>query len=383
MILHLVPDEKVVPRAIEQFEKVSPNNNFFICFKNKNLLARFVKESHNVVYEHNYQFKDCNLSSITLVCIHFLDGPKLKFYYKHKLNRKTTLVILWGADVFNSYLLNRGFDIYSDNNSYLLDHVRYHTEGVPKVLKPIVKISKIFRAYIQDKKERQVDELKGKFFTNDVDYMNASVGQYKLLSRTVQMNRLKGFVEYTYYPIEVILGELKGLWCYGNNIMIGNSASFTNNHEYVYEYISNLDLRNFTVTIPMNYGGNILYNEIISSKFEHMSGCSIVKEFLPLNEYNKLMLKTSTFIYGNFRGEATGNILIALYLGGKVYMSRKSPLYEDLLGKGFVIFELETIQNTFNDTLSNIDKINNRQIALTNYSAEKNEEYVRIICNLS
>ena len=39
-----------------------------------------------------------------------------------------------------------------------------------------------------------------------------------------------------------------------------------------------------------------------------------MENFLPLKEYNNLMLSFGIAIYGNFRPEAVGNILISIYL---------------------------------------------------------------------
>lgn len=383
MILHLVPDEKVVPRAIEQFEQANPNKNIFICFKNKKTQGKFVNESNKVFYNHSFRANEIKFHQVRLVCIHFLDEIKLSYYYKHGLNNKTTLLIPWGADLYNTFLYNRGFKIYSENNSFFLSDVKYHTLGMPLLVKPFVKFAKIMREYVQNYKKKKADRIIENFLTNDLDYLMASESFRNRLSNHVKMKKLRGLVRYTYYPIETTLGELDGLWCKGNNIMIGNSASFTNNHEYIYEYIHNLDLSNNTITLPMNYGGNEAYIGIVRDKFVSLPKCSILEDFLPLKEYNKLMLKTSTFVYGHFRGEAMGNILIALYLGGKVYMSKNSPSYNNLQRMGFIIFKLEEIQETFNYRLSDDEKINNRAIAIANYSTEKNKENIRIICHLS
>ena len=41
----------------------------------------------------------------------------------------------------------------------------------------------------------------------------------------------------------------------GNSIMIGNSASGTNNHEYVMRILSKLDIGSRRVIVPLSYSG--------------------------------------------------------------------------------------------------------------------------------
>ena len=53
----------------------------------------------------------------------------------------------------------------------------------------------------------------------------------------------KPWKDFFYYPLDIILGkELMNSEVCGNSIMIGNSASGTNNHEYVMRILSKLDI---------------------------------------------------------------------------------------------------------------------------------------------
>ena len=108
-----------------------------------------------------------------------------------------------------------------------------------------------------------------------------------------------------------------------------------------------------------------------------------ILDFLPLNEYNELMVNCSTFLFANFRQEAWGNILIALYLGGKVYLSRRSPLKTVCENLGFKIFVIEDIERTFHIPLSVEDKVRNRMIAKDNYSSKNNAHNILLISSLS
>ena len=87
-------------------------------------------------------------------------------------------------------------------------------------------------------------------------------------------------------------------------------------------------------------------------------------------------------MYGNFRKEGWGNILVGLYLGGKVYLSEKSVLSKTLKNAGYKFFITEHINETFNINLTEEEKKCNRRIAMETCSREQNIKNIEYICSL-
>lgn len=382
MILHLVHDEKVVPMAIAQFESICPGQNLFVCCTHGKVGQRFVYEADNVILSNSNRINLIDFNSISKVCIHYLDVYKLKFIYNHHLESRIIVLFIWGGDIYNLYLARRGFQLFSENNSCRRADVLYDDSNLYRKIKWSGTLAKPILEFIKKFITIADDRLKTRFFEDDLEYCVCEKTVISLLKECVTFHRLKEVLMFCYYPIEDVLGLLTDKWCNGNNIMVGNSANFTNNHEYALNYLKDINLSSHTVTVPLSYGGNRAYIDIVSQKFARLPNCKILTKFLPLNDYNKLMLNTSTFVYGNFRSEAWGNILIALYLGAKVYLPRRSPLIEEAMGFGFKIYELETIKDTFKQELTQKDKELNRKVAIDNFSREKNREYIQKICNL-
>lgn len=166
-------------------------------------------------------------------------------------------------------------------------------------------------------------------------------------------------------------------------MIIGHNAGASCNHEYILDFIKDVDFNQRMIILPMNYGIHPSYSKIIECKYNDVfSNVQYLNNFLPLNEYNSIMLSASTFIYGNFRQEAWGNILVALYLGGKVYLSINSPLRIWCENLGFIFFILEDIAKTYNISLTDEDKKHNRKIAFENFSRKQNEDNIKRICIL-
>ena len=127
------------------------------------------------------------------------------------------------------------------------------------------------------------------------------------------------------------------------------------------------------IFVPLSYG-NMNYANYISKVGEQYFGrkFNAIRDFMPLEEYNKFLLSADVFIYGNWRQEAVGNILIALFIGGKVFLDEKNPLLKFYKDKGLVIFGLNelTVGSIINQLSSN-EIANNRKKLNNIYSKER------------
>ena len=370
MILHLLTDEKVCPRAIRLFEECNAHGNIFVVFNGIKKEWSFVSKADNIISCHSSEVKSLDWKSIDKVLIHYLDPQKMNFVLSHPLKDKTIIWMMWGGDIYNKYLYKLGFKLYASGNSSLnIDEFKNKSFKRLRKLKQILLSPYYF--YLQKW-----------FMKNKIDYIVTSDTELDLIKKYVVFKRLKSNLQFSYYPIEDVLGRLKDCHAKGNKIIIGNSCSFSNNHEYVLEQIKKINLSSFEIVVPLNYGVNVEYKDIVAKKYRATLNATILEEFLPLDEYNRLMSQAVTCIYGNFRQEAWGNILIGLYLGSKIYLSGQNPLLEQCRRYGFVVFELEDIQRTFANILSDDDKEHNRMLALSLFSSKKNKEYIQAICKL-
>ena len=382
MVLHLVPDEKVVPRTINLFEKYNPGGNIFVVFSNGSKKLKFVQESESVFLDSSKAAKQLKAESIDVVIFHFLNNAKLRFFYKHKLHDKITYWIVWGGDLYRVLYARGKYKIYSDENSFLKIPTDYSQNLIYKRLKWNKPFARFCTKTIMSVVAWYTEKYQHRFFHNYLDYVYNTRRGIELIKDGQRFKRFKGNLDFCYYPIEDTLGDLAGKWCEGNNIMIGNSANASNNHEYVLKYLQKLDTSNYSITVPLSYGGNDEYISIIKEKYNKLPNAKCLMDFLPIEKYNEVLLSSTIGIYGQFRGEAWGNILTSLYLGSKIYLSKYNPMYTNCQDLGFWVFELEEIGNTFNLPFTQEEKDHNRKVALEKFSREKNAEYIRKICSL-
>ena len=345
MQLHLFDDEKVVNRAIELFEKALPNQNIYICFIDD--AVQFINATDNLYfYKEGKSFQKENLKDVDKIIIHFLSYRKILFINTYLPQSIPCYWNIWGGDLYNTILEYMGCPIYYEPKFL---GPKFFIRKALSHLKIYSSIQKYILNFIKDRIT---------YFVTNADYNIAKqyIGNY------ITGVQVTGF---RYYPIDVILGKLADKSVKGNVLLLGNSASFTNNHSYAFKYLSDLDLNNKKIVAPLSYGGSLKYINHIIKQGDRKWGQSFVplQDFLPLDEYNQLMTTAEICIFSSWRQEAFGNIVIALYLGSKVFLSERSSLISYFKSIGVVVYTLEEIKQADIDfPLSDEIKNSNRKI---------------------
>lgn len=372
-IIHIVSDEKVVDRTIDYFETTYPGRNTFILLvPYENYSCKYVKKLDKVEVvsirskQVKYWYERCTCYEHML--IHMLD--KLKIQFVKNINHPNITWIIWGADLYDDLLVPRGYQLYYDSQLPLKAHL----------------ISKLrqnfgFIANILDKRRLSCRIKTIKKIKN----VAAIEADYQLLMEYYPEFRHLRRKDFFYYPIDEILGrEMIDKYCHGSNIMLGNSSSPNGNHLFALQILKNIKCED-KIIIPLSYG-NINYRQYLIGKCRQMDTLNIqpIFDYMSLKEYNKILLKCENFIYANLRQEAVGNILIALYLGGKIFLDRRNPLYNYFKDLGLTVFSLEDVTiERLTSKLSYEDGQRNRKIIISRYNHRALIETIRDNFSLS
>lgn len=360
-------DEKVISRSISDFDKVLPGKNkYLIIIPSKAYKCKYVHVTNSNVLYTIYGSKEmeefvgevCRYDNII---IHCLTKINTKFVISHPYNNYTWIV--WGGDLYSGLLTSKGYQLYA----YPKDVIKQRKKVFWKE-RYLYPLMSLYHRWLVHQREMCVSKIRN-VCTGDCDY--------QLLLDYFKGRRIFERKHYFYYPIEEILSpDILNQSVTGNNIMVGNSASFTNNHREVFEYLSRLDLKNRKVVVPISYGANKDYvmecgNNLLKDSFYPMT------EFLPLQEYNNILLNASTVIFGNYRQEAFGNIIPSLYLGATLFFSPKNPLFRDLRNQGYIVFSINDLNDKLHYKLSEKEVNTNRRLIKTNYSQEVLYKYIK------
>lgn len=365
MRLHIVPDEKVINRSIELFEEVFPDENTFIVLVCKGLRSpKYVKKDFGNVLFLEYDTKLFwnavgDINRYQSIIIHFLSGDSVNFL--NRIKHHNIYWIAWGADLYSGLLEERGYKLYESVDILW----RISKWKIPYFIYKLV--YKIRRKINTDK--MLTGAKKVHYFVPDSMYDEYPL----LLSYYPELAHLE-YRDFFYYPIDDILGEdLINTTSIGRSVIIGNSSSPTGNHLSVISYLRNFSLGDKDIIVPLSYG-NKSYAALVEQEGMYAFGKNfkVVKNFLLLDDYNQLLLSANIFIYGNWRQEAVGNILIALYLGGKVFLDKRNPLLNFYKSLGLTLFDIEELSDEhLNSKLSSETINDNRKILKQFYSKER------------
>ncbi len=358
MVLHLVNDEKIIGRTIQLFEAAAPGQNLFVVFANR---------GGEVLQSGAYPMA-CDAADFSVrrrglvfsaIVVHGMCRAKIRFL-KYSIEESIPAYwIIWGADLYNTLLAPKGFELFSPENGKRIKHA-----------------NAIVRTLSQWKKRWQAERIV-RFVCQRINYLVTDItdNDYdQFVDYYPQIGQIP-HKKFFYYPIDEILGpELLQATVSGQDILVGNSNSLTNNHAYAFRYLSALDLGSRRIVVPLSYNGTSDYRKSVLREGVLQFGeqfCPLT-DFLPLATYNEWMQRASVAIYGAWRQEAIGNIIIALYLGARVFIAARNPVYTWAVSKGLIVYKLETITQQQLDTpLTPAEKEHNRNILLNSYNRER------------
>lgn len=325
--LHILLDEKVVNSFISMMEETFPDESTYLILAKEGKPKR-VSLRENVISfdEDSKRLKHflSNVSGYKHVCLHSMSGRKLYTYIHHP----SISWVIWGADLYGPLLQFKGYEIYYDKAQQYIVRAGRMPVWAYKLLTTIRDYNKARR------QEKMINRLKYFITDNGCDegVFNHYFGEKNIT--------FPGTINY--YPIENLIDSSKQHEvCTGNAIWVGNSADPNGNHVWVFEKLEQFS-DDIKILSPISYG------DVRFMKYIDKEGCRILgnkfsplKDFLPVNEYYSKFLQANAFIFGHFRQCAVGNILMAFYFGGKVFLSNRNPLLKTYRQGGFSVYSIE------------------------------------------
>ncbi len=367
MIVHLFEDQKFVDITIENFESASSagTNKYIVFSNNENL--RYVSRTQDVVmfpdssYKVNLDlvYKDCQL-----LVIHFLTPLKL-FILKNKPPHIKVIWSVWGSDMYDHI-----------NNQNIFEPLTNTIRE--KSLVQLLKKSYLFNFYhlLKYRVKPLSKELKLLQLVNYV--ITVLPNEYAIVKKEFKLNA--EYLDYNYGINN--FDEFKNITL-GDSVLIGNSATSSNNHLDVFEIIRNTNRK---ILVPLSYGAydyNAYKATIISEgRRNFKDNFYPIEQFMPLEDYRALMASCNTVIMYHIRQQALANIFMSLYQGMRVFLNSKSPTYSFLKAEGVIIFDLKKDYKLIGKALTKEEQQINKNIVLSLRSRKVIIEKTKGIINL-
>lgn len=374
-LIHFIPDEKVTRHFIQMLESVYPNESVYIVYGDKES-SNIITLGTNVQY---YKIQSVALKKTILNISHFeavfLHGLSTAPVFQN-ISHNNIVWFVWGADLYEQMICQKGYIIYKNYKEQITIRAKHSPIGnIPVFLyKILIGVRDRIHLYRSEK------------LLKKIRYISSLDCDFYLLKKYYPEYKFRQYYSCFYYPIELQIGsENLDKECHGLNIWVGNSPALNGNHSSVFHQIKDFS-KKISVYSPISYGEERLMkhvenlgNSIIGDNFIPL------KTFLPSEQYFKLFLDVNAFIFGHLRQCAVGNIMMALYFGGKCFLYKKNPLFQQLKSYGFVIFSIEDDLNEMatQTKLNENDRSNNRHIVnkICGVAAIKEQMYIAFSTN--
>lgn len=215
-----------------------------------------------------------------------------------------------------------------------------------------------------------------------VDYlMEESPEVCDYVKKFIHNDKLQ-FLSYSYYSLEDVIGaDLYNKTVHGDALMVDNSAILEGNHIEAFIFIKKNKLdKNRRVIVPLSYGEAWVRKYVMKiGRFLFGSRFVPLLSFLPITEYNRIICSCSTVVMNHRRPHALGNILVALWVGCRVYVSKYNSQTKFLKGLGLHIYTIEDdmVESEYKySPLSYSEILENRNILIAVYGRGTIENYI-------
>lgn len=259
-ILHLINDEKFPDYAISSFEEAHPKGNDYLCIGEKESLEHLKSDLVEQLPRKSVLTTDFikRLRSYEAIVFHSFASPYYHLIALLAPLRTKKLWIGWGYDYYDlickkEELLKPDTLALSRANTPVVVHaniLQVAKRGIKKPIIPLIRRQGIKR----------------------IDYFSPVIFEdYKLVTSRNPWIKAK-YVAWN-YGVTGKMNWQEGLT--GDNILIGNSASYTNNHIEIFKTQAECDLADRKVICPLNYG-DMQYAEPLLSKI------SVINKLFPV-----------------------------------------------------------------------------------------------------
>ncbi|QIZ59038.1 TDP-N-acetylfucosamine:lipid II N-acetylfucosaminyltransferase family protein [Acinetobacter indicus] len=333
-LLHIITDEKFPDAAYEQFEEILPGASTYLLPGRKSPIV-YLKKIKPVRVSH-FSFLNPffiqSLNNYDAIILHSMTPFTLELIAR----ANSKVIFVW---------IGLGYDYYDLIYPNPYDMLEEETAKIVKKTIPSFETPKsssflksILKSLIYSNQKNKIEVIqKVKIFCpvlpEEGEIIEEKIG--KLKPKIVQWN----------YASHVSLFNYNLDKCTSNNILVGNSATPTNNHYEIFKELSKLKLsKNTKVIVPLSYGDSKYREEVIKAGYNLLGHhFNPVTKFLEINEYIKIVKSCSIIIMNHIRQQGVGNITIGLYMGAKIFLNEKNPLYKNYINKGFTIYSTETL----------------------------------------
>ena len=366
-ILHICERSTFLENIISNFEIVFPGRNVYLVnsdpkiqFNHKGNFNE-ASESVKLVQYGTSGYGETLNEAIQESCL--LIFHNFGHRYKHKIARQLKgkihqHAILWGWEIYNDTKL-----ISKSYKARTLAYYRSRKVSIRQKLKDLSQLIIPNQNIVRLNNVTSVSTI----LKSEYDFLNSN---YKISLP---------YFAYNYSKIAATFND-KSSPIQGKNIAIGNSATYANNHLDLLGLIDTKQLaEDCKVYVPLSYGDDDNYKKLVIQEYKKEIGSKLVvlDTFLPMNEYNSIMLSCGFVIMNHIRQQAMGNIYLSLWNGAKVFLDESSFAFKNLKSDGLKVYKISEFNKEYSSFENPQIITRNREIILATRGQDVSLEHIR------
>lgn len=344
MILHIADDEKFLDHSISVFETVHAGKNIYLVNSNKPLVH--VKSKHeNIICHENGSVEYSKLikdhRNIEAVIFHDLIHD-YKWNLIHKFSKNTHIHwMCYGSELYNI--------------PYLRDDL--YLPMTKKIVKKNNEVS--IKEWIEEKMPLTYNSIYYKLKKS-----NTQFGQFKkaiercnsfsspIADEIVYVKKyLNPGIEYILFHhiiLEKLVFHVNDMVCAQQDFLVGNSANPSNNHLDTFKLLDEIKCTQ-NIYVPLSYPKNPEYINIVKSYGKEAFGNQFkpLTEFLTMSEYSNILKRCGNVVLNFNRQQGIANIVLAMYLGAKIYLNSSNISYNYLKQLGLKFYHINELDSKF------------------------------------
>jgi hypothetical protein len=353
----VVIDDKFIDSAMDIFSRIPFFNHRYLWFKQYDEI-KWIKQTNKIeiVKSEKELIKIINADA-DIIFLH-----SLYFHPRHLFGINPAIKVVW---------ISWGYDVYSDRrllDEHKLLRIHFYKPLTQKYVENYARIDLI--KSFKTLKHNIFFNYYYKLFARRADYIaNELSFEYELMKRINNLSAKYIYFQYLFKETPHIIT--------GNNILLGNSLDTSNNHLDAIQLLKNIDLKGRKIILPLSYPNRpnkSMYIQLLRKNLETIQDVSpeILENYMPMEEYHRIISSCAYAIFGHIRQQALGNIIQLLYNGCKIFLYKESIVYQALTEKNFILFSLDDDLNyaSLNTPLTEDEREHNKALYVKNYNYE-------------
>lgn len=348
-ILHILHDEKFIDGAIDTFNSTSAMNTYVSIEDTKPFNRIKLHASDILIVERTEILSFIISGGFQLVAFHTLTRDKYELVLQIPKHIKV-LWLSWGYDIYqpwNDMPAVLPIEIYKPLTKEMISSTCSLVKRIKRKLKKVIFYKRYRNARLENQRILQAEIELQKQLIRRIDYLSTVLPfEYDLLAQ------LDGF-RAKYFPFQYVSRNAFSLDTINENaskILLGNSATATNNHIDVLDVLKKNNIQ-LECMIPSSYGDmDYLYK--FKYTFSNIPNLKFLDTFMSKNEYIAMLKSCRVGIFGHIRQQAIGNLLFCMLQGSKIFLYKDSVAYKYFKKAGYIVY---TIDNDL--TEENVSKL--------------------------